>query len=173
MYTLPTQCDRITTTATATEQIDAEQIDAELSSLTLFPIAIARSSATRPAVATVRAAEVTPGPWQLVASGVGPFPPDGSPPATADVRTVGHCRTFDPTVTSSTGDTWLSAVQASPPPFTPLVLQPGQTGTITVTFTPSGPSGTVVAGQLFVDDFSEAADTGEELTAIPYTYTIG
>jgi len=166
-YTVPTGCDRITTTATAPVPIDVE-----LFGITEFPYALGRSAGTRPAVATVRAAEVTPGPWNAQASMVGPFPPGGRT-STADLRTVAHCRTFDPAVTSGTGDIWPSFVQGSPPPFAPLVLPPGQTGTITVTFTPTGPVGTLVTGDLFVDDFTDAAGTGDELTAVPYSYVIG
>ncbi len=166
-YTLPTQCDRITTTATAPVPIDIE-----LFSITRFPYTIGRSATTHPAVATVPAAEVTPGSWSVEASMVGPFPPGGRT-TTTDLRTVGHCRTFDPTATSSTGDIWPGFVQGTPPSFRPLVLQPGQTGTITVTFTPTGPAGTAVTGALFVDDFTDDAGTGDELTAIPYAYLIG
>jgi len=167
-YQLPTECTRITNSATATAPIDVE-----LLSITEEPEVIGRFDGTHPAVASVRAPQVTPGPWRTLASLVGPFPPEGVPGATADFATTGRCRGFDPTVSSSTGDVWLAAVQAPPPPFTPLVLQPGQTGTITVTLTPTAPRGTVVTGLLLVDDFNDAAATGDELTAIPYAYTVG
>ena len=49
-----------------------------------------------------------------------------------------------------------------------------------VTITPSGPAGTVVSGNLYVDDFDSnvpppvtSQTSGDELAAIPYTYTIG
>ncbi|WP_167978089.1 hypothetical protein [Lentzea indica] len=53
------------------------------------------------------------------------------------------------------------------------MLDPGETGTITVTITPRGPRGTVVSGVLYLDDFNEFSGTGDELRAFPYTYTIG
>jgi hypothetical protein len=59
-----------------------------------------------------------------------------------------------------------------PPPTGPITLNPGQTGTITVTITPSGDSGTVVRGTLYIDDFDFFTDGGDELVALPYTYTI-
>ena len=167
-YLVPTECNRVTTTATAPVPIDAE-----LFSSTMSPFVIGRSASTRPAVASVSAAQVTPGPWVADASLVGPFPPGGVPPTSADFITVGHCRAFDATITSTTGDIWLTSVDPSPPPFTPLVLQPGQTGTITVTITPTGPPGTVVTGNLFIDDFSNDTGGGDELATIPYTYTVG
>lgn len=68
---------------------------------------------------------------------------------------------------------WLATVRPDPPKFTPLVLDPGETGIITVTITPRGPKGTVVSGVLCLDDFNEFSGTGDELKAFPYTYTIG
>jgi hypothetical protein len=52
-------------------------------------------------------------------------------------------------------------------------IAPGRRGRITVTFTPTGPNGTVVSGTLFVDNFSFFAFTGDEVVAIPYRYRIG
>jgi hypothetical protein len=167
-YRVPTECVRVTASATATAPIDVDLV-----SITGEPEALGRSDGRRPAVASIRAAQVGPGPWLVFADLVGPFPPDGVPPATADFAVTARGQAFDPAVTSSTGDVWLGSVQASPPPFTPLVLGPGATGTITVTITPSAPRGTVVSGVLYVDDFNEFAETGDELRAIPYTYTVG
>src|SRR5262249_61502263 len=86
-------------------------------------------------------------------------------------------RAFDPAATSTTGDAWLIGVQ-SPQPFTPLLLQPGQTGTITVTITPAGPAGSTVRGALYVDTFTISTfllgqSAVEEAAEIPYEYTIG
>jgi hypothetical protein len=167
-YVVPTECVRLTATATATAPIDLEML-----AVTGEPRVQDRFDGRRPAVATVRAAQVTPGPWLVGAVRVGPFPPGGVPPATADFSLTARGQAFDRAVTSSTGDAWLRTVQAEPPPFTPLVLAPGATGTITVTITPAAPRGTVVSGVLYVDDFSEFAETGDELRAIPYAYTVG
>jgi hypothetical protein len=83
---------------------------------------------------------------------------------------------FDQTVASTTGDLWLASVNPAAS-FSPLVLNPGQTSTISVTITPSGASGTVVTGTLYLDDFVSfvppyGQGTGDELAAFPYTYTI-
>ena len=58
-----------------------------------------------------------------------------------------------------------------------MLLNPGQTGTITVTITPTGPSGTVVKGVLYLDDFTAGVPpygqlAGDELIGFPYSYTI-
>ena len=85
-------------------------------------------------------------------------------------------KSFDPAVTSDTGDIWLAATNPAAS-FAPIVLNPGQTAVIDVTITPSGASGTQVAGNLYVDDFVSGVPpygqiSGDELTAIPYAYTI-
>jgi hypothetical protein len=49
----------------------------------------------------------------------------------------------------------------------------GGTATITVTVAAGGPSGTVVAGTLFVDTFNTLDGQGSELTGIPYRFTAG
>jgi hypothetical protein len=60
-------------------------------------------------------------------------------------------------------------------PYSPLTLAPGQTGTITLTFTPSAPKpkGTVVRGFIGVDTLNLATASGDELVNIPYTYKVG
>ena len=62
--------------------------------------------------------------------------------------------------------------------FSPVVINPGQTATINVTITPSAASGTVVSGDLYVDDFLSdvppyGQQGGDELAALPYEYTVG
>jgi hypothetical protein len=86
---------------------------------------------------------------------------------------------FDPAVTSETGDLWLVAVEglAGFDSFAPVIINPGETGVINVTITPSGAPGTVVSGNLYVDDFVGAVPpygqtTGDELAALPYGYAI-
>ncbi len=84
---------------------------------------------------------------------------------------------FDPAVTSSTGDFWQRSVNQAAP-FGIFVVKPGQVGTITVTITPAGAAGTVISGNLFVDDFAASLppygqQAGSELAALPYQYTVG
>ena len=121
---------------------------------------------------------VTAGLWGATPSECGPYSDAGEPAGTATLTLTAHTKPFDPAVTSSTGDLWAGAVdQSAFGTFAPLLLNPGQTGTITVTITPSGASGTVVHGTLYVDDFAAGVPpygqlTGDELTAFPYSYTI-
>jgi len=83
---------------------------------------------------------------------------------------------FDSTVTSSTGDIMPASINPATT-FSPLQINPGQTATINVTITPSGASGTVVSGTLYIDVFLTdvppyGQEEGDELAAIPYEYTI-
>lgn len=85
---------------------------------------------------------------------------------------------FDPAVSSATGDLWLVALNpAAFGSLAPVTINPGQSATINVTITPSGPSGTVISGKLYVDTYvgylpPYLATTGDELAAIPYAYTV-
>jgi hypothetical protein len=81
-------------------------------------------------------------------------------------------------VTATTGDVWLVAVNPSAfGSFSPVTVSPGATVTIPVTIKPSGAPGTVVSGDLYVDDYVSAVPpygqtSGDELVALPYKYTI-
>jgi hypothetical protein len=123
------------------------------------------------AVAFLGSPQVGPGRWGLEADEIGPA--ETSSTGTANLALVAVTKPFDTAVTSSTGDQWLGSVQAQAPKFTPLRLDPGADGTITVTITPQGQPGTVVDGTLYVDDTSVANGAGDELIALPYHYTIG
>jgi hypothetical protein len=130
-------------------------------------------SAGNRAAAAYSAREVANGPWFLAPALRGPF--DGPAQGTANVGMLAHTRSFDHATASSTGDIWQSAVDdgQQPSDYTPLTLQPGQSGKITVTFTPGGKPGDRVRGVLYVDDFSLRTLTGNEQVAIPYSYSVG
>ncbi len=121
--------------------------------------------------------EVSPGLWLLNPAELGPFPVTGAPLITASANLSAVTQTFDPWMTSSTGDLW-SEFNGLSTGFSPVVLQPGQATSIAVTVAPTGAPGTKVSGTLFVDDY--ALNSGfvnglvqsDELAAIPYSYTI-
>jgi hypothetical protein len=121
---------------------------------------------------------VTAGEWYATPTECGPY--TGPAPATTDsIAMTAVTKGFDTAVTSSTNDAWLGAVGLGSS-FTPLVLAPGQSQLATVTFKPNGTAGTVVSGKLYIDDLqsavpppSSAQQSGDEVAAIPYTYTIG
>jgi hypothetical protein len=119
--------------------------------------------------------DVATGVWDVAPDECGPFPVP-APAGTVSVSVTATTKKFDPAVTSSVGDFWQAAVNPAAQ-FGLFVIQPGQTGTINVTITPSGASGTVVHGNLYADTFDGniapfGQESGDELAAFPYAYTI-
>jgi hypothetical protein len=89
---------------------------------------------------------------------------------------IARTQAFDTEVTCATGDMWLAAT-GSEGTFSPVLVGAGATATIHVTITPSGAAGTQVSGHLYVDDVTTdvppyGQQSGDELTSIPYAYTI-
>ena len=101
--------------------------------------------------------------------------PDGANglPAGSSVNLAALANTFpfDSNATSSTGDIWDASVNPNAT-YTPLTLQPGQSGTITVTFTPSGRRHHTVDGFIGVDTYNEFTVSGDEVATIPYEYRV-
>ena len=88
-----------------------------------------------------------------------------------NLAAVANTNPFDFNVTSTSGDVWAQSVDPKAP-YTPLSLGPGETGTITVTFPPSGHRGKVVRGFLGVDTFNLDTFSGDEVATIPYQYKV-
>jgi hypothetical protein len=114
--------------------------------------------------------------WSATPSEIGPYP-SGAPAGTVSLSMVAQAKAFDSAVTSSTGDLELASTNPATT-FSPVVINPGQTATVNVTITPSAPSGTVVSGDLYIDDFLTnvppyGQQGSDELSAIPYEYTVG
>jgi hypothetical protein len=86
-------------------------------------------------------------------------------------------QTFDTTVTQTAGDFWRFAVRplAATASYDLFVINPGQTRTFVVTIKPTAARGTVVKGELYVDDFTEtpAFLSGNTIAALPYAYKAG
>ena len=118
---------------------------------------------------------MTTGVWFAVPDEIGPY--SGPAPAgTTSLAMTVTAKEFDPATTSATGDVWLAALNPAAT-FSPVTINPGQSATVNVTITPSGAPGTVVSGNLYVDDFIENVPpygqfAGDELVALPYSYTI-
>jgi Subtilase family/Peptidase inhibitor I9 len=113
----------------------------------------------------------TPGIWTLAPDELGPFS-GPAPAATASTALIARTAGFDGDATSSTGDYEQLAVDPTAPTPTPVTLGPGQSGTMTLTITPSGRPGQVVRGTLFVDEFDNYAGVAGELVPLPYEYKI-
>ncbi len=115
--------------------------------------------------------EIAPGPFFALPEATGPFGTTAVS-GTVNLAAVANANPFDSAVQPDTGDFWALSVNASEP-YSPLVLEPGQSGTITLTFTPSAASGSVVRGFIGVDTVNLATFAGDELVNIPYTYKVG
>ena len=70
------------------------------------------------------------------------------------------------------GDVWADLTFGTQT-YNPLVLAPGESGTINLLIAPNAPVGTVVSGYLYIDTFNGNLYTGDEVVSIPYTYTVG
>ena len=97
---------------------------------------------------------VAQGIWSIVPVEAGPFGPAPGPAETVNTAMTAVTSAFDLAVGSPTGDLWQIGVAptSATATFDPVQINPGQTVSIPVTITPSGPSGTVVSGTLYVDD---------------------
>jgi Subtilase family/Peptidase inhibitor I9 len=120
------------------------------------------------AVATVNLPEVPASAWSCAPAEVGPFA-SAAPATTFSCGASAQTNPFDPGVTSSTGNIW-SALEGFTNAYSPLVLQPGQSGDITVSFESTAKPGTVVSGFLGVESFNFNTISSDELVNIPYQY---
>jgi hypothetical protein len=128
---------------------------------------------------------IATGEWDVLPVEYGTFGTTGPPSETVTTSASVVTSPFDTALSSPTGD--LESDSANPATsldsFTPITIAPGQTGTIPVTITPSGASGTKVTGTLYLDDtayfeFGSIQDAlvnypqADEVAALPYQYTI-
>jgi hypothetical protein len=165
MYLMPTETNRVDAFAQASEPVtfDFGFGDPDVPAI----------SSGNSAAATFATRAATPGLWEIAPTPArGPFGDAGAPKGTVSTAMIAHTLGFDTNTSSSTGDIWQEAVEPSAADFRPLTLQPGQEGTMTLTITPSGRTGRVVRGTLFVDVFSVQLDVGGEVAAVPYRYRI-
>jgi hypothetical protein len=137
------------------------------------------SGASKIAIASFAQNPIAQGLWSILPVEVGPFGAAPGPAETATTSMSIVTRAFDSAVSASTGDLWLASQDANAlQSFSPDQVHPGQVATIPVTITPSARKGTKVSGTLFVDDFTEVAlaafnnPFGDEVAAIPYSYTV-
>ncbi|HEY1819636.1 MAG TPA: S8 family serine peptidase [Trebonia sp.] len=119
---------------------------------------------------------VTQGLWLAVPSQVGPYAAGGAASGTVTSSMTAVTQGFDTSASPANGDFWRFAVSslAAHASYNLLVVNPGQSRTISLTVTPSAAAGTVVRGMLYIDDFVDSLQflSGSELAALPYAYTV-
>ena len=126
--------------------------------------------------------------WASFIQQIGPFTGAGAPTGTSTLTATAVTQPLDPAVTSAAGDPYAPGFTGTAPTGTPVVVNPGQPGSLTVTITPSAKAGTVVHGVIYVvtspfngdntlagaiDGLGAVDTSGDVLAAIPYTYTVG
>ena len=126
--------------------------------------------------------EMPMGLWEVAPTQIGPYA-NGANKGYADVGTLLQTANFDSAVGSSTGDLW-KVILFGTSRYSPLTLAPGQSGTIRIMIRPDQPSGTAVHGVLYVDTFPAPSGfpfknntfpftiSGDEMAAVPYSYTV-
>jgi hypothetical protein len=115
------------------------------------------------------------GVWFATPSECGPYP-GPAPAGTSSAAMTVRAKRFDTTVSSTTGDIMLLAINPAVT-ASPVIINPGHSATIKVTIKPSGASGTKVRGTLYVDDVVDNVPpygqfAPNELAGLSYTYTI-
>ena len=140
--------------------------------MTGAPDLTARSIGPNSVAASLTVPEVPWGEWLLEPTLVGPFGSAGAPTTPVNTSVVASLKAFDGTVSADSGDLWQDVVFGTNT-FNPLVLGPGATGTINVMITPQASQiGQFVRGVIYVDTFNGTVNTGDEVVALPYAYTV-
>jgi hypothetical protein len=122
------------------------------------------------ATSTISAKVLTPGDWNVDPALTGTFGSKPAPGATVNLAMTATTLAFDPAVHTTYGDLW-----SGNNTVTPVVVSPGQTITLYATISPTA-AGTV-RGKLFLDTatdispFGQAIPAGDQVAAIPYSYT--
>jgi hypothetical protein len=177
VWIVPTQTSSIsvaqTSSVPAMFDLASYSGDPDVNSSNLGPGPLCSTTAS--ASDTPMGGTVTAGVWTAPPSECGPYA-GPAPAGTANLTMTATTKAFDPAVSSPTGDVWLLATNPAAV-LNPIGINPGDAGVVFVTITPSGASGTVVSGVLYVNSFNndippDGALGGDELAALPYTYTI-
>jgi hypothetical protein len=127
-------------------------------------------SAGDDAVEVLSAPDIPASVWGFGPTEIGPFA-GTAPTVPWSAGGLAATKGFDLTVDTASGDIW-SALEGLTGSYSPTILDPGQTGSITVTFTPSGTHGQVVSGFIAVETFNFNTDSSDQLVRIPYKYKI-
>jgi len=166
-FLVPTQTDAVIGAAQGTAPIVLEMGYGELGEGD--PDLIGVSQGNNAAAVYSGPPELSNGTWFLAPALRGPF--DAAASGSATVGMAARMKAFDRDADSTTGDWWRLPI-GEDVDYAPLQLGPGDSGTITVTFTPQGAKGDKVNGILYVDDFSQRTLAGNEQIAFPYSYRI-
>jgi hypothetical protein len=118
---------------------------------------------------------VTAGFWFAQTTECGPY--TTPPPGTANLALTVLTKAIDTSVGTPVADFWAGVMDGSFA-FNIIPIAANASVTVNVTITPSAAQGTVVRGTLYVDDLLAGIPpysqfSGNEVDALPYTYTVG
>ncbi|MGI8680245.1 MAG: S8 family serine peptidase [Jatrophihabitans sp.] len=177
-YLVPPNTRQVSLTASTTSPAQVE-LSSPLGGIDLFGDLQSAQNGNTVSTASVSEARgsVGLGYWGTYVQQIGPFGDSGAPKATSVLAATALTKRFDDSVTTSTGDPFLAAVDPTTDSGTPIVIEPGATKTITVQIAPTARKGTTVTGVLnLVTPPAGVANvfntTGEVLAALPYSYTV-
>ena len=191
-YEVPPGTSQLTVAATSTTPAQVE-LYAPLGEPDVLGDFSAAQSGDLTSVARVTEAggrhQLARGLWGTFPQQIGPFSDAGAPAGTSTLTATALTQPLDPSVTSAAGDPYAPGFTGAALAGTPVVVNPGQTGSLKVTITPTAKAGTVVHGVIYLvtspftgtDNLSGALGgglgtvqtSGDLLAALPYTYTVG
>ncbi len=110
--------------------------------------------------------QVARGFWGTFVQQIGPFSDARAPAGSSTLTATAVTQPLDRSVTSTAGDQYAPGFTGRSATGTPVVVQPGRTGDIKVTITPSAKAGTVVHGVIYLvtSPFNSAAIIAGALT---------
>jgi hypothetical protein len=174
-FTVPTQSTSAAFVAQSTQPIN---MDAEVVSgtgIAFFsgsPDIAAHPIGPNTVAATIEKPEIPAGFWYAPSSLAGIFGPSGAPSAPLTTNAYVLAKDFDLAVTPDTGDLWLGS-NSNFSAFSPLILEAGASGTINLSIAPDASKvGQTISGMIYIDTFDFTVYTGDEVVAIPYSYTV-
>jgi len=172
---LPTEVSAVNFTAQSPAPVSMDayiDVGAGPSGFVTSPDIFAQRITANKAVASLGEPEIPYGAWVIDPALVGPFGPAGALTAPVTTGASVAMLAFDPAASADSGDFWADQTLGTNT-YNPLVLAPGETGTIHLTIT-AGPAqvGQTVEGFVFIDTYNPIVATGDEVIRLPYRYTI-
>lgn len=174
LFYVPTEVNTITFLArsTAPIEMDAYNNVGYYVGGTGSPDLFAKRLTSDTASASLTEPEIPYGAWIEVPSLIGPYGPAGAPTEPVTMTAYALMQPFDTTISADSGDIWADLTLGTQT-YNPLVVAPGEGGTITLTITPdSSQVGKTIRGYVYVDTFNAYAATGDEVVRLPYTYSV-
>lgn len=173
-FVVPTEVSDIQFFAQSPEPIDMDALNFagfEIAG-TISPDLFAKRVSADTVVASLRVPEVPYGYWDEFPSNIGPYGAGGAPTAPVNMGAIVVMQPFDPALSADSGDFWADQTLGSNT-YNPLMLAPGQSGIINVTFTPDpNQVGKSISGFIYIDTYNDDVLTGDEVVRIPYNYTV-